>query len=81
MYPEIIDEDYKGKVEIIAYVKKNMKFKAGNRISRVLLLPYVKDKAAPIECTGEFRSTGRQVFWQTVINDKKQKNKIKIKWY
>lgn len=49
VYPEIIDEDYKGKVEIIAYVKKNMKFKAGNRISRVLLLPYVKGKAAPIE--------------------------------
>lgn len=45
----VIDEDFKRKTDIMAYIKKDMQFKAGDRIAQVLLLPYVKVKAMPIE--------------------------------
>lgn len=55
-----------------------METKAGDRIAQLLLLSYFKFKMAPIYRTRGFGSTGKKVFWQTVINDKQPKLKIKL---
>ena len=68
MNPGVVSEDDKKEIKIMAYVKKEMQTDAGNRFAQ-LLSPYIKGKAAPAERTGAFGSTGKRVFWQTVVNN------------
>lgn len=59
-------------------VKKEMKINAGDRIAQLLLFPYVKCKATPVERTGAFESKGTCVFWKTIVNDLRPKLIIQI---
>ena len=45
----------------MAYVKRELQFNTGDRIAQLLLFPYTKGKAAPVERTGGFGSTGKHV--------------------
>ena len=47
VYPGITAKDLKGKTGLRVYIKKNMQFKAEDEIAQLLLLPYIKGKAAP----------------------------------
>lgn len=60
----------------LAYAKRPTQIEASDRIAQLLLLPYLKGKAAPICRTGGLRSPVKKVFWQTVINDEKPKLKF-----
>lgn len=53
VHPGIIDEDFKGEIEIMAYGKREMQFNAGDRIARLPLFAYIKGKVAPAERAGE----------------------------
>ena len=64
VHPGVVDGDSKEEIKIIAYVKKEMQIDAGDRIAQLLLFPYIKIKATPVERTGAFRSFGKCVFWQ-----------------
>ena len=55
MHPGIIDEDFKEEIKIMAYVKTEMHFNAGDRIVQLLLFPYIKGKAVPVERTKGFK--------------------------
>ena len=48
----------------MAYVKRELQFNTGDRIAQLLLFPYIKGKAAPVERTGGFGSTGK---WQQLM--------------
>lgn len=43
----------------MAYVKRELQFNIGDRIAQLPLFSYIKGKAAPVERTGEFGSTGK----------------------
>ena len=58
MHPGIIDEDYedvKGEMTIMAYVKRELQFNTGDNIAQLLLFPYIKGKAVPVERTKGFK--------------------------
>ena len=44
--PGIVDGDNKEEIKIIAYVEREMQTDEGDRITQLLLLPYIKVKAA-----------------------------------
>ena len=67
----VIDEDYNGEISIMISVTKSIEFNKGQRIAQLLLLPYIKQAAAPVKRTGGFGSTGKNVFWQSFINDQR----------
>lgn len=48
-----------------------MQINAGNRITQLLLFPYIKGKIAPVGRTRAFGSTEKCVFWARVVNDQK----------
>lgn len=50
-------------------VEREKQFNTGDRIAQLLLFPYIKGKAAPVERTGGVGNTGKCVCWQTVVND------------
>ena len=62
----------------MAYVNREMQFNTGDRIAQLLLFPYIKGKAAPVERTGGFGSAGKPVFWQTIVNDQRTKLKFQV---
>ena len=68
VHPGVVDGDSKEEIKIMAYVKKEMQIDTGDSIAQLLLIPYITGKAAPVERTGAFGSTGKCVFWQTVVN-------------
>jgi dUTPase len=72
VHPGILDRDSKEEIKIIAYVKKEMQIDAGDRIAQLLSL-YINGNADPVERTGAFGSTGKHVFWQTLVNDQRPK--------
>ena len=45
-----------------------MQINTGDWIAQLLLFPYIKVKAAWVERSEGFGSTGKCVFWQTMIN-------------
>lgn len=57
----------------MAYLKKKMQHNTRDRLAQLLLFPYNKDKATPVERTVVFGSAGKHVFWQTVVNDQRPK--------
>lgn len=61
----------------MTYVKKEMQIEAEDRISQQLI-HYIKGNAVLEECTGTFGSTGKCVFWQAVVNDKRQELKSQV---
>jgi hypothetical protein len=42
------------------------------------LFPYIKIKATPVERTGAFRSFGKCVFWQKLVNDQRPKLMVQM---
>ena len=50
----IINEEFKREIKIMAYVKRELQFNTDDRIAQLLLFPYTKGKAAPVERTGGF---------------------------
>lgn len=44
MHPRIIDEDFKGEIKIMAYIKREMQINSGDRIARLLLFPISQAK-------------------------------------
>ena len=62
----------------MAYVNREMQFNTGDRIAQLLLFPYIKGKAAPVERTGGFGYIGKCVFWQTAINDQRPNLKLQV---
>lgn len=58
------------------YKKKTMQIEAVDRIAQFYCFPLLK--TVPVCRTGGFRSTGKRVFWQTVINDESPKLKMKL---
>lgn len=57
----------------MAYVRKEMQIVAGDRIIQLGLCPYIKGTPMTVEMTGDFESTGKHVFWQTMVNDQRPK--------
>ena len=55
-----------------------MQFNKGDRVAQLLSFPYIKGKAAPVERPGGFGNTGKCVFWQAVVNDKRQELKSQV---
>lgn len=43
-----------------------------------MLFPYIKGKAAPVEGTGAYGSTGKMYVWQAVANDQRPKLMIQM---
>lgn len=59
-------------------VEREKQFNTGDRIAQLLLFPYIKGKAAPVERTGGVGNTGKCVCWQTVVNDQRPKLKLQV---
>lgn len=59
-------------------MKKEVQINARDKTAQLLLFPYIKGKATPVERTGAFGSTGKCVFWQAVVNDKRQELKSQV---
>jgi dUTPase len=72
VHPGVVDGNSKEKIKIMGYVKKEMQIDPGDRIAQLLFL-YIKGKAAPVERTGAFGSTGKCVFWKSLVNDQRPK--------
>ena len=74
----MVDEDRKEEIKIMANVKKEIQINSGDRIAQLLLFPYIKGKAAPIERTRTLVSTGKYTFWQITVNDQKPKLTVQM---
>jgi dUTPase len=53
VYPGVIDEDFKGEIKIMAYIKREMQFKADDGAAQLLLFPYIKAKVTSVDRAGE----------------------------
>jgi len=77
VHPGVVDGDSKEEIKITAYVKTEMQIDAGDRIAQ-LLFPDIKGKAAPVGRTGALRSTGKHVFWQTMVNGQRPRLMVQL---
>ena len=82
-----IDWNCKDKIKIMAYGRERERERereravnAGDRIAQLLLLPYIKDKAGPMERRRGFVSTGKMCVLAKVVNDHKTKIKTASEW-
>jgi hypothetical protein len=66
--PGVVDGDNKEEIKIIAYVEREMQIDEGDRITQLLLLPYIKVKAAPVEGTEIFEVYWKMNVLETVVN-------------
>ena len=64
-------------IKFIAYAKKEMQIDIEVRSVQLLLFSY-KCKAALVEKTGAFGSTGKHMFWKTVLNDQRPKLMVQM---
>lgn len=55
----LTDEDYQSEIKLMVYVNTTIPLRTGDRIAQLLLLPYHKSNAAPINRMRRFGSTGR----------------------
>lgn len=53
VYPAVIDLDFKGAIKIMACVRREMQFNAGDGVAQLLLFPYIKAKATPVDRAGQ----------------------------
>lgn len=67
----VIDSDYKGEIQIMAQAHKPISLKEGQRIAQLLLLPYFQFPSRRQERTGGFGSTGKHIFWETLVTQQK----------
>lgn len=85
MHPGIISGNSKKDKQIMIYMKKEVQINARDKTAQLLLFPYIKGKATPVERTGAFGSTGKCVFWQIVVNDQRFKLMVQMnganEWY
>ena len=65
----IIDENYEGEISIMMKTEYPYQIIKGDHIAQLLLLPYITTSKSHIKRTGEFGSTGKQVYWQTFVSD------------
>ena len=52
MHPGSTCEDFRGEINIITYVKRELQFNAGDMFSQLLLFPYIKGKTTHVERIG-----------------------------
>lgn len=67
----VIDSDYKGEIQIMAQAHKPISLKEGQRIAQLLLLPYFQFPSRRQERTRGFGSTGKHIFWETLVTQQK----------
>jgi hypothetical protein len=63
VHPGIINEDFKGGIDIMTYIKKNMQFKVRDKIVQLQMPSFIKGKATPIERISGFRNNERHGFF------------------
>jgi deoxycytidine triphosphate deaminase len=49
LYSGNIDEDFKGEIKIMSYVKREMQYNAGSRIAQLVFFSHFKGKSTPGE--------------------------------
>lgn len=74
----VMDEAYRGETLLMARVEQGMSILAGDRIARLLLLRRVRFPARPTQGRGGFGSTGKKIFWEVLVNDKRPTFKLKV---
>lgn len=70
------EEDFKGEIKSTAHIKREMQFNAGNMAARLLMFLCTEGKTVRVEMIERFECTGKCVFWQTVINDRRPQVKL-----
>lgn len=69
--PGIIDPDFTDEILIMVQVSQFMHLEAGERIAQLLLLPFFPFLSRDVSRQGGFGSTGKTVFWETLVSDQK----------
>ena len=75
----VIDSDYKGEIQIMMSSQILWQFKKGNKITQLLLLPYISINSSNGIWTGGFGSTDqKQSLWTSIVSEYARPN-INIK--
>lgn len=69
--PGIIDPDFTDEILIMVQVSQFMRLEARERIAQLLLLPFFPFLSRDVSRQGGFSSTGKTVFWETLVSDQK----------
>ena len=69
--PKIIDPDFTNEILIMVKVSQFMRLEAGEHIAQLLLLPFFPFLSREVSRQGEFGSTGKTVFQETLVSDQK----------
>ena len=79
VHPEVINSDYKGKIQIMMSSQILWQFRKGDKIAQFLLLPYISINSSNDVWTGIFNSTDqKQSLWTSLVSEYAQPN-INIK--
>lgn len=69
--PGIIDPDVTNKILIMVQVSQFIRLEAGAHIAQLLLLPFFPFLSGEVSRQGGFGSTGKTVFWETLVSNQK----------
>ena len=70
IHPGIIDSDYKGEIKIMMSSQILWKFKTGDKIAQLLLLPYISINSSKNIQTGRFGSGDqKQSLWTSLVSE------------
>ena len=66
----VIDSDHKGEIQIMTSSQILRQFKKGDKISQLLLLPYISINSSNSVQMGGFGSTDqKQSFWTSLVSE------------
>ena len=69
VHPGVTDSDYKGEIQIMTSSQILRQFKKGDKISQLLLLPYISINSSNSVQMGGFGSTDqKQSFWTSLVS-------------
>ena len=70
VHPGVTDSDYKGEIQIMTSSQILRQFKKGDKISQLLLLPYISINSSNSVQMGGFGSTDqKQSFWTSLVSE------------
>jgi len=70
VHPEVINSDYKGKIQIMMSSQILWQFRKGDKIAQLLLLPYISINSSNDVRTGRFSGTDqKQSLWTSLVSE------------